>query len=187
MIFIELAGFFCYPEAMKPKKSEDIAALEKELKELREQVKALTELAARAQADLQNAKGRIERDGEEIRKFAAESVLRRLLPTIDNFQRAFQHLPQGLRPQSGVSPELVEWAKGMLAIEQELMRCLSDLGLRKFSPLGQAIDPHRHEMLLTGPGAANTVIEVLEDGYELHGKVLRPAKVKVGDGATTVP
>lgn len=152
-----------------------IGALEKELQDLKKQVQMLTELAARAQADLQNAKGRIERDAEDLRRFAAEGVLRHFLPTIDNFQRALQHLPFALSEH--------EWAKGIRAIEQELLRQAGELGLKKFSPLSQKIDLSRHEVLLTGPGGADTVIDVLEDGYELHGKVLRPAKVKAGDGS----
>ena len=152
-----------------------IASLQAELKELRVQVKTLTDLAGRAQADLQNARARLQRDAEDMRTFAAESVLLRLLPTIDNFQRAFRHLPQSLAGH--------EWIKGVQAIEVELLRQAGELGLTKMSPLGKRIDPARHEVLLTGPGTPDTVIEVLEDGYELDGKVIRPAKVKAGVAA----
>lgn len=160
-----------------PAGNNQIAALQTELAALKEQVNSLTELAARAQADLQNARGRLERDAGELRKFAAEGVLRQLLPTVDNFQRAFQHLPDELKNH--------EWVKGITAIEQDLMRTLGELGLQKFSPVGEKIDPSRHEVLLTAPGEVNTVLDVLEDGYTLHGKVLRPAKVKAGEGPVT--
>ena len=162
-----------------PAQQSSVAALEAQLKELKIQVQTLTELAARAQADLQNARARLERDAEDIRKFAAESVLRKILPTIDNFQRAFQHLPEDLKHHA--------WTKGVQATEQELLRHLTELGLTKMSPLGNNIDPVRHEVLLMGPGKIDTIIEVLEDGYELNGKMLRPAKVKVGDGTVTPP
>ncbi|MBI5156036.1 nucleotide exchange factor GrpE [Candidatus Peregrinibacteria bacterium] len=165
-----------------PTGGDQVAVLQAEVAALKEQVHSLTELAARAQADLQNARGRLERDADELRKYAAESVLRRLLPTVDNFQRAFTHLPKEWEGNKGVYPELVEWVKGITAVEQDLLRQLSEMGLEKFSPLGEKMDPSRHEVLLTGPGAENSVVEVLEDGYLLHGKVLRPAKVKVGDG-----
>ena len=154
-----------------------MAALQAEVAALKEQVHSLTELAARAQADLQNARGRLERDADELRKYAAEGVLKRLLPTVDNFQRAFTHLPEDLKKN--------EWVKGITAVEQDLLRQLSDMGLEKFSPLGEKMDTARHEVLMTAPGAENQVIEVLEDGYLLHGKVLRPAKVKVGDGSVS--
>ena len=138
------------------------------------QVKTLTELAGRAQADLQNAKIRLERSADELRKFAAEDVLRRLLPVIDNFQRAFQHLPEDLKSH--------EWAKGVAAIEQELIKHVSDLGLQKIDARGKPVDPAKHDVLMQGPGEAGIVTEVFEEGYELYGKVLRPAKVQAGNG-----
>lgn len=155
---------------------------EVKVRELEAQVKKLTEIAGRAQADLQNAKIRLERNAEELRKFAAEALLLRLLPTVDNFQRAFQHLPQGLRDQSGAASDIIEWVKGVTAIEQELMRQLGEMGLQKMEALGRPLDPSRHEVLLQCPGEKGKVIEVLQEGYELHGRVLRPAKVKVGEG-----
>lgn len=164
---------------MEPKKQESKTSGDKKahhddvhVTELEMKVKDLTELAARAQAELQNAKIRMEKEATEIRMFASESLLKRLLPTIDNFQRAFSHLPEDLKNH--------EWVKGVAAIEQELMKQLSTAGLSKMNAVGQTVDPHKHEILLEGEGDAGTVLEVLEDGYELHGKVLRPAKVKVG-------
>ena len=73
----------------------------------------MTELAGRAQADLQNAKDRMQKEGEELRKFALENTLLLLLPTIDNFQRAFEHLPEDLEGN--------EWVGGVIAIEKDLM------------------------------------------------------------------
>lgn len=157
----------------------------KDVSELLAQVAKLTNIAARAQADLQNAKMRMGKDAEELRAFAAESVIRKLLPTIDNFQRAFQHLPD-LKKHEGVYPELVEWIRGITSIEQELMKRLAEMGLKKFESIGKPIDAARHEVLMTGPGKEGMVVEVFEDGYELHGRVLRPAKVKAGDGTAIV-
>jgi molecular chaperone GrpE len=150
--------------------AEQIAALEEELMKMRD-------LAARAQADLQNAKGRIEREADDLRKFATESLLRRLLPTLDNFQRAFIHVPEELKDH--------EWVKGVAAIEQDLMRQMTDVGLKRMQSLGEISDPHRHEVLNLGPGAEGIVVEVYEEGYELHGKVIRPAKVRAGDGSAS--
>jgi len=145
-----------------------------EIQALKDQVAKLTDMAARAQADLQNAKGRLERDADELRRFAAEAVLRKLLPTVDNFQRAFQHLPEELRSH--------EWVKGVTAIEQDFLKVLADLGLKKFESKGQPVDPSRHEVVMQGPGKEGVVTDVYEEGYELHGKVIRPAKVTAGNG-----
>ena len=153
-----------------------IAQLEDELTDLTTKLAQMTDIAGRAQADLQNAKIRMQKDSEDIRKFASEAFLLKLLPTIDNFQRAFLHLPEELKTQ--------EWVKGITAIEQNLIRQISEMGLKKMECLGQQVDTARHEVITIGPGKEGVIIDVIEDGYELHGKVLRAAKVRVGDGST---
>lgn len=140
--------------------------------ELQAEVLKWRDLAARAQADLQNAKERLKREREEIGAFAGEQFIRSLLPTLDHFQRAFSHLPEDLRGH--------EWVKGVTAIEQDLFKRAQEAGLAKIDALGKPLDPALHEVLMTAPGPADTVVEVLEEGYLLGGKVLRPAKVKVG-------
>ena len=157
--------------------SSELEALKLRITELEQQLKdmqSFKDLAARAQADLQNAKSRIEREASDLRKFATEQMLQRILPTLDNFQRAFQHIPEDLKSQ--------EWVKGVAAIEADLMRQMTDAGLSRMQSLGQVADPAKHEVLTMGPGEEGKVTEVFEEGYELNGKVLRPAKVKVGSG-----
>jgi molecular chaperone GrpE len=149
-----------------------------EVDALKKEIERMKDIAGRAQADLQNAKDRLERERQDVAKFALEGTLKRLLPTIDNFQRAFQHLPEDLKSH--------DWVKGVAAIEQEFMKLVTELGLKKIEALGQSLDPSRHEVLQAGPGEKGRVIEVFEEGYELNGKVLRPAKVKVGDGSAAV-
>lgn len=146
----------------------EVASLKAELGRYRD-------LAARSQADLQNAKARVEREADDLRKYASESLVRKILPTLDNFQRAFQHIPEDLKDH--------EWVKGVSAIEADLMKQMADVGLKRMQSLNQPVDANKHDPLMVGPGPADTVIEVLEEGYELNGKVLRPAKVKVGDGS----
>lgn len=151
--------------------------LEKKVADLTEQLKRHTEVASRAQAELQNAKARLERDSADIRKFAAEAVLLKLLPTVDNLQRAIRTLPKDIENHA--------WVKGVAALEQQLLKEMGDMGLRRFESVGEPADAARHEVLMQWPGEKGTVTEVIEDGYELHGKVVRPAKVKVGDGTGT--
>lgn len=149
-----------------------------EIESLKSELNRYRDLAGRAQADLQNAKARVEREVDDLRKFASESLVRRILPTLDNFQRAFQHIPEELKDN--------EWVKGVSAIEADLMKQMSDVGLKRMQSLHQSVDANRHDPLMVGPGPTDTVIEVLEEGYELNGKVLRPAKVKVGDGSAAL-
>lgn len=135
----------------------------------------MKDLAARAQADLQNAKDRMERNIGDMRRYAVEGTLAKLIPILDHFYRASTHLPDDLKNN--------EWVKGVLAIEQELSKVLAEMGLQKMENLiGQQVDPMKHEILQSAPGEEGKILEVFEDGYELLGKVLRPAKVKVGNG-----
>ena len=153
---------------------QQVYELQKKIDELTEQLKRAQDVASRAQADLQNAKIRLEKEAMEMRLYASEVALKKLLPTIDNLKRALQHLPEDLATN--------DWVKGIVSLEQGLLKQVQDLGLKPFESLGQPVDASRHDVLMQGPGDAGKVIEVLEEGYELHGKVIRPAKVKVGGG-----
>lgn len=163
-------------DALKKAQAQDdqTSGLLKKIDELEKQAAIFKDTAARAQAELQNAKIRMDKEAGELRKFASESALLRLLPTIDNFQRAFKHLPDDLKNH--------EWVKGVAAIEQDFIRQITDMGLRRMDAVGQPLDAAKHEVLMEGPGERGKVLEVFEDGYELHGRVIRPAKVKVGGG-----
>ena len=155
---------------------QEIEEVSKQLLEKQEQApEALKELAARAQADLQNAKERMEREATDMRKFAAAGIVQKLLPAVDNFQRAFGHLPEELADN--------EWVKGVQAIEQDLLKQLEEAGLQKIECIGLPADTEQHEVLQAGPGEKDIIVEVYEEGYLLHEKVLRPARVKVGDGS----
>ncbi len=154
-------------QGAKADAAQQIVQLQKDLDQFRE-------LAARAQADLQNAKMRVEKEAGDMRKFATESIVRRILPTLDNFTRAFQHVPADIKDH--------EWVRGVAAIEQDLMRQMEDAGLKRMQSLGQIVDPMRHETLSLGPGEDGKVVEVFEEGYELNGRVIRVAKVKAGSG-----
>jgi molecular chaperone GrpE len=129
----------------------------------------------RAAADLVNYRKQAEEDRLTFAKFAGEKILNKILPVLDNFKRATQHTPAEVATS--------DWGKGVNAIETQLEQTLADLGLQKIAAeLDSPADPTRHQIIGTGPGAQGTIIEVLEDGYELHGKLVRTAKVKVGDG-----
>lgn len=162
-----------------PSANDELTKLRVEFDALKQEADRLKDIAGRAQADLQNAKDRLERERQDIGKFALVGAMTRLLPTLDNLQRAFTHLPEDLKNH--------EWVKGIVAIESELMRTAGDLGLMRMQSMGLPVDTNLHEVLQTGPGESNKVIEVFEEGYTFNGKVLRPAKVRVGAPQTDVP
>lgn len=147
---------------------------QQKMDELSEQLKKASDMASRSQAELQNVKIRLEREAADLRKYASEAVLLKLLPTIDNLQRALKSIPKDIADNA--------WVKGIVALEQSFIKQAADMGLKRFESIDQPLDAERHEVLMQGPGKAGTVTEVIEDGYELHGKIVRPAKVKVGGG-----
>lgn len=118
----------------------------------------------RALADYQNLEKRKTEEIGEVRKFAGEVILSKLLPIVDTFERAHKHLDdQGLR----------------LAIN-ELEVFLTDFGVKKLEMKGKAFNPHEMECIEVVDGEDNIVIEEVLPGYTLHGKVIRVAQVKVG-------
>ncbi len=153
----------------------DDNALQAQLTAAQAELVKLKDIAGRAQADLQNAKQRLEREATDLRAYATEGMMRRILPTLDNFQRAFASVPQEIAGH--------EWVKGLTAIEQDLLKQVKELGLERMSSLGEVADPARHEIITVGPGEEGKVVEVFEEGYALNGRVIRPAKVRVGNGA----
>ncbi|KKW37300.1 MAG: Protein GrpE [Candidatus Peribacteria bacterium GW2011_GWC2_54_8] len=143
----------------KSKKQPEDSKCQQELSAVTKELERLKEMAGRAQADLQNARERMRREAQEVRAFALE---------------AFAHLPEELKNH--------DWVKGLQAMEQAFIKELSDVGLQQIASLGKPVNPAYHEVLQAGPGEKDVITEVFEEGYLLREKVLRPAKVKVGDG-----
>jgi len=134
----------------------------------------LTNALARAMADLQNYKRRTEEDQTKFVKFANAELIKVLLPIIDNFDRSTEHLPDDLKNN--------EWAKGIVQIHDDFLKTLKTVGVKKIKTIGETLDPNLHEGLIAGPGKKDVILEELEPGYTLNDNVIKPAKVKVGDG-----
>ncbi|MBI4132261.1 MAG: nucleotide exchange factor GrpE [Candidatus Sungbacteria bacterium] len=123
----------------------------------------------RAKADLINYKKDEARRFDEFLKFAAEGLIAELVPALDSFDLALQH---GM-------PKDVE--RGIVMIRSQLEDILRRRGLEVLQPRGQKFDPAFHESLgeVETEGEEGTVAEVLQPGYLLQGKLLRPARVKI--------
>ncbi len=137
--------------------------------DLEEQLAKLTDVAARAQADLQNFKDRQNREGDELRKFAAVPIVMSLLPVRDDLALAAGH--EG------------EAQDGFGQILAKLDKVLSDFGVTMIKSLGEKVNPELHEIVNTGEGEKDVIVGVHQEGFEMQGKVLRPAKVQVGVGS----
>jgi molecular chaperone GrpE len=148
---------------------EALLARVKELEGAKEQL-------LRSAADFDNAKKRLTREREEFLKFGQENLIRNILPILDNFHRALDHATE-----EGQQKSLAGLVTGIQMIFKQLQDTLQNQGLKKLEGLNQKFDPHMHEAVgyVHDGGQEDTVAEELEAGYQLHDRLLRPAKVRV--------
>jgi molecular chaperone GrpE len=128
----------------------------------------------RAIADFDNFRKRTEREKADFFRYAVASVLKDILPVLDNFDRALDHAEEG-----------DEFHKGVLLIYKQLFEVLQRHGMKPIDEVGVAFDPNIHEAVIReeDPSVPNhTVVAVLQKGYFLHDRLLRPALVKVAVG-----
>jgi len=145
----------------------DVAAMKREIDEKQDRL-------LRALAEMDNMRRRAQRDREEFTRYATESLLRDLIPIIDNFDRA-------LEAARGNS-ETAKVVEGVSLIQRELLRVLERAGVKRYSALGQPFDPTRHEAtasVVSADAKPNTVVAEMLPGYLLHDRVLRAAQVAV--------
>ena len=146
------------------------AALEAKTRE----AESLQDKNLRLVAEFDNARKRAAREREEYIRFANESLIRELLPVLDNFDRAL--LAAKNEPGAGAV------TAGIELIQRELLRVLEKFGATPFSSVGQPFDPERHEAVARIPTTEHpemTVVTETARGYLLNGRVLRPAMVSV--------
>jgi molecular chaperone GrpE len=144
------------------------------VEELKRQLDEKQDRLLRALADTENARRRAQRDREEYVKYATESLLRDLIPVLDNFDRAIA-AAQAASAAVGV-------VDGVELIRRELLRVLERHGVSRYSAVGQPFDPSRHEAIarvVSTQQTPDTVVSETAPGYALHGRVLRPALVAV--------
>lgn len=150
--------------------------LEAKLNEAESTIAELRDTHLREHAELENQRRRVQRDVEQARRFANERILRDLLPVCDNLERglAVDH------------PEAAGIREGMELTLKALLKVMQDHGLVQVDPVGQAFDPELHEamsMVAAEGQAPDTVVAVLEKGYVLNERLLRPARVVVAKSA----
>jgi molecular chaperone GrpE len=137
----------------------------------------------RERAELENVKKRLQREKIEAIRFANESLLRDLLPVLDNLERAITHAESG-----GNGQPLVE---GVRLILRNALDVLERHGVSRVEAQGEPFDPSRHEAIARVPGGAiepNRVVEQFLPGYRLHDRLLRAAQVSVAaEGAVEKP
>ena len=134
--------------------------------------KELEDRVMRLQAEFENYKKRNARENENLQESAAADIILKLLPLVDDFDMAIRHMEKADS----------EFKKGMELIYAKLLDVLVKEGVGEMKCLGESFDPYRHDALRHGEGEEGKVIEVIQKGYLFKGKVLRHAKVAVGNG-----
>lgn len=140
---------------------------------------ALRDQLLRARAEFDNYRKRVSREMEQLRKTAAESLIRDLLPVVDNLERGLMHAPDKDNPV----------VKGVEMVMKQFADVLTSRGLEPIPGLGHPFDPNHHEALAHQPSEEhpeNHVMLEYERGYKLGEQVLRPARVVVSSGPPVV-
>ena len=146
---------------------------DEQVDEINQQVGELTEALQRERADAMNMRRRYEQQIASLRVTAKASVVRDLLPVIDNFERALKHVPTDLAEN--------DYIKGIQNIVKQFEKTLEQLGVEKIKTVGEPFNPHVHEAVSMeeGEGEQEVVSEELQAGYTLGDEVLRHAMVRV--------
>jgi molecular chaperone GrpE len=133
----------------------------------------------RTLADFENFRKRSEREKQDFFKYALAGLMKELLPVLDNFDRSLDHAAEG-----------DDFHRGLLLIYKQLFDTLTKHGLRPIDQGGVPFDPKIHEAVVSEEDPSvpsHTVVAILQKGYFLHDRLLRPAMVKVAVGGSEEP
>jgi len=152
-----------------------VALLEGEVASLKDQL-------LRAMAETENVRRRAQREREDGVKYAAAAVVKDLLAVADNLQRALESVPAELAAENEQFGNL---RLGVEMTQKELLSVFERYNIRTINPLREKLDPHLHEAMfeMEDPETpAGTAVQVIQPGYRLHDRLLRPARVGISKG-----
>ena len=153
--------------------AQEESALSVEIAKLRAEKQDLLQTLVRRQADFENFRKRTERDRHEEGRRGVERLILDLIPVLDGFDRALQ---------AHDDPGYEEYRKGMMLIRKQLYDALARHGLERIDAAGKIFDPHFHQAIERAESSDHPdgfILNVFQDGYLFHGRVLRPAIVRV--------
>jgi molecular chaperone GrpE len=148
--------------------------LREEERLLRDEGQQLRDALSRQKAEFENYRKRVLKEKDQIREATKEDIISRLLPVLDNFERAMQ--------SASLVPEAASIRQGIEMVSAQLMGALASDGLEQVKALHAPFDPNMHDAIAVEERddvAENTVVEVMLPGYRLGERLLRPAMVKV--------
>lgn len=164
------------PEAEAPAAPDPFELLKAEHADLKDKYLRLA-------AEMDNLRRRTEREIKDAKTYAAAAFARDMLSVSDNLRRALDAVPAEAR--AAAETGLMALVEGVEMTERSMLAALERHGVRKLDAAGQKFDPHFHQAMFEVPNAdipSNTVIQVVQDGYVIGDRVLRPAMVGVSKG-----
>ncbi|MGD9545032.1 MAG: nucleotide exchange factor GrpE [Methylocystis sp.] len=169
----------------QPSAESDIAQPEPftELENLYAENAGLKDKLLRALAEVENVRRRAEREVADAKAYGVANFARETLSFADNLQRALENVPEGSR----ADPAVAALVEGVEVMERDFLARLARFGVKKIDAQGARFDPNLHEALFEIPDEmrpAGTVAQVVEQGYMIGERVLRPAKVGVTRGGS---
>ncbi len=169
----------------QPVENTETPEADSQVADLQKQLATANDKMLRALAEAQNVRHRAERERDDMRKYAVTEFARDLLAVSDNLRRALSAITP---EQCEKIPELKNIFVGVEMTERELLRVFESKGIKKIEPLGQKFDPNLHEVMFESdtPGKEpGTIVQIIEPGYTIHDRLLRPARVGVSKGDST--
>ena len=161
-------------EAVEREEPDDVEGLRARLEEEKQRAGKHHESWQRAAADYQNYKRRMEKERSEVARLASASLVFNLLPLMDDIERALRNVDAKL---AGLT-----WIDGIWMIYRKFEAVLQNTGVTEIEADAQQFDPTVHEAISEAPGEEGKVISVVQKGYKLGDRVIRPAMVIVGKG-----
>ena len=162
------------PEAGEAEEPQDVEGWRALIAGEREQSQSHYASWQRAVADYQNFKRRVEQERAEMGRLASAALVINLLPLIDDVERALRTVDTKL---AGLT-----WIDGIWLIYRKFQAVLEAAGVKEIEADGQSFDPTVHEAVSQAPGEEGKIVSVVQKGYTLGDRVIRPAMVVVGEG-----
>jgi molecular chaperone GrpE len=166
------------PEAVP---ADPTAVLAKEAADLKDRL-------LRTLAEMENLRRRTEREVADARTYGITAFARDVLAVADNMERALKALDAGIRDKADAGVKAL--LDGVELTERELLKAMEKHGIAKIEPEGQKFDPNLHQAMFEVPDPsvpAGTVVRIVQPGYTIGGRVLRPALVAVAKGGPKAP
>ncbi len=173
------AGIFNQGPAGYGDNDAEIEQLKTVIKGLQDEIDKSKDQMLRVLAEAENTRKRALKEREDASRYAISSFAKDLLSVADNLRRALAAIPADAM---AADPHLKTLNDGVEATERDLLKSFEKSGIRRISPEGEVFNPNFHEVMFEAPGTgkpAGTVVQVMEAGYVLNDRLLRPARVAV--------